>query len=215
MSLEGRRISIFCSLFGFLFLSALAGCSSLDLADTLPWSNSTPKPEVPARMIDLWTFTVMTQEGLPPVRGLGGRVMFYNDKEEEPVAADGAFTVFAFDETDGEITYCSPDKKYVFTPEQLSKHYSKSELGHSYSFWLPWDEVGGPEQKICLIARFQPKKGPPERERPSTRRFRGTRFRTAGRTAFRSKWAAPRTTKTRCSTTRCKGATPSTVKTTP
>ena len=93
-------------------------------------------------------------------RGFGGRVMFYNDKDEKPVAVDGAFTVFGFDETGGDVSFSSPDKKFLFPVEKLSKHYSKSELGHSYSFWLPWDEVGGPERKICLIARFQPKDGP-------------------------------------------------------
>jgi hypothetical protein len=36
---------------------------------------------------------------------------------------------------------------------------SKSELGPSYSFWLPWDEVGGPQTEISLIARFEPNGG--------------------------------------------------------
>jgi hypothetical protein len=32
-------------------------------------------------------------------------------------------------------------------------------LGHSYSVWIPWDEVGGPQKEISLIARFTPEKG--------------------------------------------------------
>jgi len=36
---------------------------------------------------------------------------------------------------------------------------SKSELGSSYSFWLPWDEVGGPRTEVSLICRFEPKGG--------------------------------------------------------
>ncbi len=181
MSLWDRRISTSCRLLGLLLFSAVAGCSSFDLANALPWSSSTPKPEIPSRMIDLWTFTALTQEGLAPIRGFGGRVMFYNDKDEKPLLVDGAFTVFAFDETTGEITYSSPDKKYVFTPEQLSKHYSKSELGHSYSFWLPWDEVGGPERKVCLIARFQPKGGPLVIAKPCHQVLAGEPPKTAGR----------------------------------
>jgi hypothetical protein len=27
-------------------------------------------------------------------------------------------------------------------------------LGHSYSFWLPWDDAGGPQRRISLICRF-------------------------------------------------------------
>ena len=40
-----------------------------------------------------------------------------------------------------------------------ASHYSKSKLGHSYSVWLPWDETGGPQKEISLIARFTPEKG--------------------------------------------------------
>ena len=36
---------------------------------------------------------------------------------------------------------------------------SKSELGASYSFWLPWDEAGGPRAEVGLICRFEPKGG--------------------------------------------------------
>ena len=52
-----------------------------------------------------------------------------------------------------------PDRKYAFTPQQLPLHYSKSKIGHSYSVWLPWDEVGGVQKEITLIVRFQPKEG--------------------------------------------------------
>ena len=52
-----------------------------------------------------------------------------------------------------------PDRKYVFTKDQLPSHYSKSKLGHSYSVWLPWDETGGPQKEVSLIARFTPEKG--------------------------------------------------------
>ena len=50
-------------------------------------------------------------------------------------------------------------RKYVFTADQLPDHYSKSALGHSYSVWLPWDEVGGPQRQIGLVARFEGRKG--------------------------------------------------------
>ena len=67
--------------------------------------------------------------------------------------------VYAFDETDRDPSNNRPDRKYVFTPQQLPAHYSKSKIGHSYSVWLPWDEVGGPQKELTLIIRFQPKEG--------------------------------------------------------
>ncbi len=141
-------------------LAAVAGCSTLNLGEkvaALPgWG---PKPQIPTRMTDFWTDTVLYQPGLPGVRGFGGRIMFYNDSSQSPIMVDGTLTVFAYDESRGAVSYSAPDRKYIFPAEHLPKHYSKSELGHSYSFWLPWDEVGGPRKKICLIARFEPLKG--------------------------------------------------------
>jgi hypothetical protein len=32
-------------------------------------------------------------------------------------------------------------------------------MGASYSFWLPWDEAGGPKTEVGLICRFEPKGG--------------------------------------------------------
>jgi len=142
-----------------LALGVTAGCTTLDLADKLALPGLGSKPQVPTRMTDFWTDTVLYQPGLPGVRGFGGRIMFYNDSSESPIMVDGTLTVFAYDESQGQVSYSAPDKKYIFTAEQLPKHYSKSELGPSYSFWLPWDEVGGPRKKICLIARFEPVKG--------------------------------------------------------
>ncbi len=152
---------------GLIVLLASGGCTQLDLSKALSLPGSIPKPQVPERLVDVWTETVLNQSGRRGVRGFGGRVMFYAKGSEEPVVVDGTLTVYAFDdsrrpsqsdpETRGagaETDHQSPDKKYVFTREQLPKHYSKSELGHSYSFWIPWDEVGGEQKQITLIGRY-------------------------------------------------------------
>ncbi len=93
------------------------------------------------------------------MRGFGGRLLFYSGDKPEPIKVDGTLTVYVFDETNRDPNNAKPDRKYVFTKEQLSSHYSKSKLGHSYSVWLPWDETGGPQKEISLIARFTPEKG--------------------------------------------------------
>ena len=69
--------------------------------------------------------------------------------------------VYVFDETNRDPNNAKPDCKYVFTPEQLPKHYSKGKLGHSYSFWIPWDLLGGMQKNFTLIVRFEPKTGAP------------------------------------------------------
>ena len=101
----------------------------------------------------------MTQTGKTPQRGFGGRVMFYGKDGNDPILVDGQFVVYAFDETNREPTDNKPTRRYVFPPDQVAIRMSKSELGAGYSFWLPWDEVGGPQTNISLICRFEPKKG--------------------------------------------------------
>ena len=46
-----------------------------------------------------WSDTILTQTGHPPIRGFGGRLMFYEGKSEEPIKVDGTLVVYAFDET--------------------------------------------------------------------------------------------------------------------
>jgi hypothetical protein len=126
-------------------------------AEAAPWPFSTEeKPGVPSRVLAVWTDTVLTQPDRMPQRGFGGRLMFYASKKDEPIKVEGTLVVYAFDETDREPNNAKPDRKYIFRKEQLPAHYSKSKIGHSYSVWLPWDEVGGMQKEITLIVRFQP-----------------------------------------------------------
>ena len=143
-----------------LLLVTASGCSKLDVRKSIPWLDSDPEPQTPTRMIDVWTDTVLWQPGRPGVRGFGGRVMFYHqgDEQAEPIAVDGTVTVYAFDDEDPDPDK-PPAKKYIFPPEQLAQHYSQSNVGHSYSFWLPWDDVRGPEKQVSLITRFEDREG--------------------------------------------------------
>ena len=85
--------------------------------------------------------------------------MFYGKKEDKPILVEGQLVVYAFDETNRAVTDNKPTRRYVFPPDQIEMRMSKSELGASYSFWLPWDEAGGPQTEISLICRFEPKSG--------------------------------------------------------
>ena len=133
---------------GVVFCVCLVcGCSmfdtdqDFDLTKRIPWMDSDKVCDHPTRMTTLWTHTVLNQTGKLGVRGFGGRIMLHVNATEKPVKVNGTLIIYAFDETEHETTV--PERKFVFTAEQFDNHYSKSKLGHSYSIWLPWDEVGG------------------------------------------------------------------------
>ncbi|MCI0332698.1 MAG: hypothetical protein L0228_05705 [Planctomycetes bacterium] len=119
-----------------------------------------PEEGVPVRLVGAWTDTVLTKAGQKPQRGFGGRLMFYGEKDEKPILVDGQLVVYAFDETGRQPTDNKPTRRYVFPADQMRLRMSKSDVGASYSFWLPWDEVGGPKTEVSLVCRFEPKGGP-------------------------------------------------------
>jgi hypothetical protein len=130
------------------------------LDSTWPFKNKDePQEGTPTRMVCTWTDTVMTQPGVKPQRGFGGRIMFYERDEKKPILVDGQLIVYAFDEAGREPTDNKPTRRYVFPADQIPLHMSKNEFGASYSFFLPWDEAGGPRTEISLICRFQPADG--------------------------------------------------------
>jgi len=155
-----NRIGIPIVLLLSAFLAAPAAAGDSD-SWRAPWPfGKNDKPGKPDKIIAIWSDTVMTRAGQAPLRGFGGRLLFYENKKEDPVKIDGTLVVYAFDDTGRDAEHAKPDRKYVYLPEQLPAHYSKSKVGHSYSFWLPWDEVGGLQKEITLIVRFEPKDSP-------------------------------------------------------
>jgi hypothetical protein len=134
--------------------------SFLRLDNTWPFRDKDkPQEGTPVRMVSTWTDTVLSQPGQKPQRGFGGRIMFYDKEGKKPILVEGQLVVYAFDEAGREQTDNKPTRRYVFPADQMPVHMSKSELGASYSFWLPWDEAGGPRATLSLISRFEPKGG--------------------------------------------------------
>jgi len=113
-------------------------------------------PKSPTKMVDVWNTYAQTMPDGPPVRGLAGRVYFYNDgKKKQPVKVDGSMTVFVFDADQKDPLHSKPIKVFQFKPETLGKHYSfKKPLGHGYDFFMPFDSIDGVERPLCVIARF-------------------------------------------------------------
>ena len=144
--------------FAFAVWLAAAACAADGSESWSPWPFHHEEPAgKPDRVVVYWNDAVATDARQPAIRGFGGRLMFYESNSDAPVKADGTLVIYAFDETNRDPNNSKPDCKYVFTPEQLPKHYSKSKAGHSYSVWLPWDKAGGMQKEITLIVRFEPK----------------------------------------------------------
>lgn len=161
--------SLFCCL-AVAMLVAVGGCRSsnrdwkfadmFNLKKGMPWHRDDPEIGIPSRVVGTWTDTVLTQSGKVPQRGFGGRLLFYDNESKNPIQVEGQLVVYAFDESRREPTDNRPTRRYVFPLDQVPLHKSESELGPSYSFWLPWDEAGGPQTEVSLICRFEPKDGP-------------------------------------------------------
>lgn len=158
--LPGTRYSVHrtrCLLLLLAMCVSSSGCSQWKDRRWMPWDKE--EPQTPDKVVAVWTNTVLTSADQPATRGFGGRLMFYRQSEPKPILVEGTLVVYAFDESHRQPDDPRPDCKFVFTPEQFERHYSKSDLGHSYSVWLPWDDATGVPKKISLIVRFMPAKG--------------------------------------------------------
>jgi len=137
-----------------LSTALFAGCSQVPTRESWPWEKEVEPPRA-SRILAIWSDTVLNSPGKPPTRGFGGRVFFYGDRESEPIEVDGTVLVYAFDSKKLDRQSAAPEKRFVFPAQNLSRHYSKCTLGHSYNFWLPWDKIGGPTRQISLIVRYE------------------------------------------------------------
>lgn len=153
----------------FLVASLLMGGTGCSISDFKPskmfsLDNTWPfgdeiEEGTPVRVVGAWTDTVLTKQGEKPQRGFGGRLAFYDHDNEKSIMVDGELVVYAFNEMGRDPTNNKPTRRYVFPADQMKLRMSESELGATYSFFLPWDEAGGPKAEVSLICRFQPKKG--------------------------------------------------------
>lgn len=156
-----RSLALLC-----LLAICAPGCATLNSINAeFPWSAEKKREQLektqPVRIVSFWSEMMINSDTQKPVRGFGGRVYFYN-KSGKPVKVDGALSVYAYDDTDKDVDTASrgePDKIFTYRKEEFANYYSKSEIGESYSIWLPWDSVDGDEKKISLLAKFVTTKG--------------------------------------------------------
>lgn len=154
-----------CNCFTFTLLFVLlAGATGCQLFPERPeWSkNLLGKEEeavVPTRMMVMWTDTVLHQPQKSGVRGFGARIYFYSENDPNPVKVDGGLAVYAFDAKELNPNSAEPKRKFVFTADQFAEYMSHTSMGTSYSVWCPWDEVGGYNEQLSLIVRFEGRNG--------------------------------------------------------
>ena len=119
-----------------------------------PWAKNTAK--TPVKIVDMWNSYAQTAEDGKVIRGMAGRVHFYDNQQgDRAVKVDGNLTVYVFDGNETDPARTKPFKVFQFKAETLGKHYSyQKPLGHGYNFFLPIDEIGGDEKPLCIMTRF-------------------------------------------------------------
>jgi hypothetical protein len=154
---------------GLVCMSITTGCAS--------WTSDKPKSknsmwssmqfwkkkyQTPTQLAAIWTPDTLTMTGKPPTRGFGGRLYFYN-ADSKAISVEGELIVHGYEESKilgkAQPGKREADKTFVFTKEQFSSHFSPSELGASYSVWIPWDGEEGIQREICLIPSFKSSDG--------------------------------------------------------
>ncbi|MCC2099495.1 MAG: hypothetical protein KDJ29_21580 [Hyphomicrobiales bacterium] len=143
---------------------ACSGCASLtkDEAWKMPnlFSKKEKEPEpypTPVKMATTWAPDTLSSPGKTTTRGFGGRIFFYNEKSQA-VPVEGELLVVGYIDT-GIAGEPPITRRYAFTSEQLTSHFAQSDLGASYSIWIPWDADGGMQHTISLVPTFTPKNG--------------------------------------------------------
>ena len=144
-----------------LILLALiaSGCTSTNSSLTsyipfYPQEDAKSDQLPPSRVVAVWAPDVLQTIGTSATQGFGGRLFFFDNKNKA-VEVEGQLVVYAFDDTnldDNEIGPSKrPDRRFVFTSEQVPNHFSENKIGPSYSFWIPWQQAAGQTRKTITL----------------------------------------------------------------
>lgn len=137
----------------------LAGCTTTKYTMSGSWPFIEAQPPVdedarPERIVAIWSHDMVRTAGEKPTQGFTGRLFFY-DKKNRPTEVEGRLSVFAFDDSDmdkpGWEPKNRPDRKFVFTKDQLPGHLGIGKIGASYSIWIPWQQIGQTQKTVSLI----------------------------------------------------------------
>lgn len=163
-------VSIVCASVGCESFTSTTAAGKKKKKDSSWFSFKKKEYQIPQNMNVTWSNDVLTLPGKPPTRGFGGRFYFYNERSQA-IPVDGELVVYAFDDTDSKHRpeeLDRADKVFRFPAEQFTNHFSESDLGASYSVWIPWDAAHGKQKRIMLIPTFKTKDDRLVRGAPAT-----------------------------------------------
>lgn len=142
-----------------LVCSLCAGCKLYEKRSESIWPLDQEKlPQVPTKMAATWSDTVLYESGKPGMRGFGGRLFFY-DQRMNSIKVEGRLIVYVFDDDSNGQTNSKPQRKLQFSAEDLNRHCTGSDMGPSYSIWIPWGPVGGATKELSIVPFFVSKEG--------------------------------------------------------
>ncbi|MFM9066575.1 MAG: hypothetical protein ACKOUR_04450, partial [Planctomycetota bacterium] len=140
----------------------LTGCKTWTLSNPSNWLKGSiveSKFESPDRMVVIWAEDVVAVPGREPTRGFGGRIYFYN-AADKTIPVEGQLVVYGYDDSVKQTSaQRTPDRKFAFTADEFKKHFGDSQLGPSYSIWVPWDAAGGEQREVSLVPVFTSSQG--------------------------------------------------------
>ena len=150
--------SVHVSVSVLVFFLLVCGCNTPLSVKQMQAKNPLAKnaSKTPIKIADAWNTRAQSTPDGTVIRGLAGRIHFYdNHKEEQTVKVEGDLTVYVFDGHETDPVNTKPLKVFRFKADTLDKYYSHQQpIGHGYNFFLPMDEIDGEEQSLCLIVRF-------------------------------------------------------------
>ncbi|MFO0942495.1 MAG: hypothetical protein U0930_17295 [Pirellulales bacterium] len=161
--MKKNRKTLACLIAVLLIGGTTSGCATWKKSSSeKSWNPKTwfkKEYQEPVSMATIWRADRMAEPGQREMRGFGARVYFYNEKSQA-IPVDGDVVVHGYVTTPSSRKTGNEqsDKKFTYTSEQLASQYSPSDMGASYSIWVPWDEDGFREE-VTLIATFKSKKG--------------------------------------------------------
>jgi len=142
-----------------LFFLFVFGCQTPWTVKQIQAKNPFAKnaPKTPVKMTDAWNSYAQAIPNGKIMRGMAGRVHFYDSlKGDQTVKVNGDVTVYVFDGNETDPVYTKPLKIFQFKADTLDQFYSHQKpFGHGYDFFLPMDEIGGVEQPLSIIVRFE------------------------------------------------------------
>ena len=165
------------------------GCASMSddsagqkksLMDRMPWaSNDAGAPEPypnPVKVAATWTPDTLVQAGRTADSRIRRPVLLLRRKV---ATGSGRWDVDRARLRRHRDTPEDRVKRFEFTPEQFTRHFSQTDLGASYSVWVPWDAIGGDQRRISLVASFKTAEGKMVQGVPATIVLPGTNKRNA------------------------------------